>query len=127
MKNTVTWFELPVKDMARAKQFYQEVMQTEFMDDEMDGFRMAIFNHEPGAASGMLVLGENYEPNDKAAVVYLNGGDDLSDPLGRVEGSGGQIVVPKTALDGGKKGYFAQFLDTEGNRVGLYSLPQALV
>lgn len=126
MNNVVTWFELPVKDMERAKQFYQKVMQTVFMDDEMDGFRMAIFDHELGVASGMLVLGENYEPNDKAAVVYLNGGEDLSGPLGRVEGAGGQIVVPKTAIDEGKKGYFAQFLDTEGNRVGLYSLPMAL-
>jgi predicted enzyme related to lactoylglutathione lyase len=124
MKNVVTWFELPVTDMSRAKQFYATVLQTQFMDDEMDGFKMAIFDHEMGAASGMLVLGEDYRPSADAAVIYLNGGEDLAEPLQRAIENGGSVVVPKTPIDGGAKGYFAQFLDTEGNRVGLYSLPQ---
>lgn len=118
MNNVANWFEIPVTDMARAKSFYQKVMQTSFKDDEMDGFQMAIFDAEEGAVSGMLVLGEHYQPSQTGAVIYLNGGKDLSFPLARALEQGGKTLVPKTAIE---CGYFAQFLDSEGNRIGLYS------
>ena len=54
-------------------------------------------------------------------VLYLNGGDDLQVSLNRVEGAGGHVLIPKTLISP-EVGYFAQFLDTEGNRVGLYSM-----
>jgi predicted enzyme related to lactoylglutathione lyase len=53
-------------------------------------------------------------------LVYLNGGDDLSVPLSRVEAAGGKIIVPKTSL--GPNGFMAQFLDTEGNKVAFHSM-----
>lgn len=117
--NVVTWFEIPVKDMDRAKKFYTDVMQTSFKDDEMDGFQMSIFEAEEQAVSGMLVKAEGYEPSKTGAVIYLNGGDDLTAPLDRAIANGGEVLWPKTAIE---CGYFAQFLDSEGNRVGLYSM-----
>jgi len=53
--------------------------------------------------------------------VYLNGGADLALMLARVEGAGGSIAVPKTEI-GSDFGFFAYFIDTEGNRVGLHSM-----
>jgi hypothetical protein len=38
-----------------------------------------------------------------------------------VEGAGGSIATPKTALPDGM-GFYAHFVDTEGNRVGIHSL-----
>ncbi len=122
MKNIVTWFEIPVTDMQRAKDFYSAVMETGFEDNNMDGFKMAIFDHENPAVSGMLVEAEGYEPSKTGAVIYLNGGDDLSTPLDRAVQNGAEILVPKTAINEGECGYFAQFSDSEGNRVGLYSI-----
>ncbi|MGR9088773.1 MAG: VOC family protein [Gammaproteobacteria bacterium] len=119
--NLATWFELPVTDMHRAKSFYQNVLHADFKDEDMNGFHMAIFNAEPGAVSGMLVLGEQYQPSQTGAVVYFNGGEDLSAPLARALQHGGSVVVPKTPIHDGECGYFALFLDCEGNRVGLYS------
>jgi predicted enzyme related to lactoylglutathione lyase len=52
-------------------------------------------------------------------VVYLNAGEDLAVALAKVEGAGGQVLVPKTGI--GENGFFAYFLDTEGNKVGLHS------
>ena len=121
MKNIVIWFEIPVTDMQRAKDFYSAVMKTGFQDDNMDGFKMAIFDHEDPAVSGMLVEAEGYKPSKTGAVIYLNGGDDLSAPLDRAVQNGAEILVPKTATNG-ECGYFAQFSDSEGNRVGLYSI-----
>jgi len=53
--------------------------------------------------------------------VYLDGGNDLSVPLGRVEGAGGKVILPKTAV-GGNRGFIALFIDTEGNKVGFHSI-----
>ncbi|MBI4986428.1 MAG: VOC family protein, partial [Rhodocyclales bacterium] len=60
-------------------------------------------------------------PGPTGAVVYLDGGDDLATPLGRVAAAGGSIVVPKTLITA-EIGYMALFRDTEGNVVGLHSL-----
>ncbi|WP_150047529.1 VOC family protein [Methylomonas rhizoryzae] len=119
--NIATWFELPVTDIARAKAFYREVLAAEFKDEAMDHFQMAIFSAEDGAVSGMLVLGDGYQPSQTGAVVYFNGGADLSAPLDRAVSQGGSVLVPKTPIHDGDCGYFALFLDSEGNRVGLYS------
>ena len=122
MNHVVTWFEIPVTDMERAKQFYSHVMEADFKDDEMDGFKMSIFNSEENAVSGMLVKGDDYLPSKTGAVIYLNGGTDLSVPLDRAVAKGSEVLWPKTAINDGECGYFAQFLDSEGNRVGLYSM-----
>ena len=50
-------------------------------------------------------------------MVYLNGGEDLSAPLARVEAAGGTIIKNKTRI--GENGFMAVFKDTEGNHVAL--------
>lgn len=124
VNHIATWFIMPVKDMERAKAFYADVMQTGFEDNDMEGMKMAIFNHADTAVSGMLMQAEGYEPTNTGAVVYLNGGKDLNEPLERAVQAGGSVITPKTAIDEGKNGYCAQFIDSEGNRVGLYSSPE---
>ncbi|QPK62420.1 VOC family protein [Methylomonas sp. LL1] len=119
--NVATWFELPVTDMQRAKAFYQEVLQASFKDETMSGYQMAIFNADEGSVSGMLILGEQYQPSQTGAVVYFNGGENLSMPLDRAVKQGSSVLVPKTPIHDGECGYFALFSDSEGNRVGLYS------
>lgn len=121
MNNVATWFEIPVTDMQRAQEFYQNILQMSFKDEAIDGYQLAIFAHDEGAVSGMLVSGEHYLPSPTGAVVYFNGGEDLSGPLDRVVKYGGSILLAKTPIHDGNCGYFALFLDSEGNRVGLYS------
>lgn len=121
MDHIMTWCEIPVTDMQRAKAFYSEVLDVSFTDDEMEGFEMAFFSTDPEQVSGALVKGENYAPSKTATTVYLNAGEDLRPALQRVESQGGEILWPRTAIKDGEEGYFAQFVDSEGNRVGLYS------
>ncbi len=73
MNHVVTWFEIPVTNMERAKHFYQQVMETSVKDDAMNGYQMAISAADDHAVSGMLMLGEHYEPSPTGAVIYLNG------------------------------------------------------
>ena len=122
MNNILTWCEIPVTDMERAKAFYKEVVGVEFIEQNTDDMKMAMFqSSSPTAASGALVQSAGYEPSATASVPYLWGGNDLNDALGRAKKLGAPVVIEKTAImdDGG---YFAQLQDSEGNRIGLYSL-----
>jgi uncharacterized protein len=58
--NRVNWFEIPVKDLARAKKFYHSVFGLKLEDMEMDPIKMASFPMEENApgASGALVQGK---------------------------------------------------------------------
>jgi predicted enzyme related to lactoylglutathione lyase len=122
LKSAINWFEIPAKNFERAKSFYEKVLDAKLktMSKEDMGMTMAFFpaDLENGVGGG-IAFGPGYEPSDKGALIYLNGGDDLSTPLSRVEGAGGKIVVPKTSL--GPNGFMAQFIDSEENKVAFHS------
>jgi predicted enzyme related to lactoylglutathione lyase len=84
---------------------------------------MAIFVDAEGNSAGSLVFGENYQPSHTGAVVYLSASEDLTIHLDKIVQHGGQVLLPKTAIHDGEHGYIALFLDSEGNRVGLYAAP----
>ncbi len=122
MGNAINWFEIPAEDFSRAIKFYSEVLQVEMPVQKMMGIEMAFFPMDPGDRSvgGAVVYGEEYQPGRNGVLIYLNGGEDLDDPLSRVEKAGGKIVTPKTLINE-EIGYFAIFWDSEGNRVALHS------
>ena len=124
MKNAINWFEIPVKNFDRAKKFYETIMGAEINvmppNPKMPmRYGMLPFDMKNGGIGGGIVEGEGYEPSQKGSTVYLNGGDDLSKPLAKVEKAGGKIVMPKTAI--GENGHMAMFIDTEGNKVAFHS------
>ncbi len=122
MEHAISWFEIPVKDYNRAKAFYTTVLGTEITDHHMSekNMKYGVFSHSKDhGVGGAIIEGEGQTPTAEGATVYLNGGNDLGLPLSRVERLGGKILMPKTSID--EDGYIAQFLDTEGNRIALYS------
>lgn len=123
MRNALNWFEIPATNFERAKAFYEDVLQAKMhvMDMPAMDAKYAFFpaELETGGVGGGLTQGPGHVPSQTGTLVYLNAGDDLAGPLGRVQQAGGQILVPKTSL--GPNGFMAQFLDTEGNRVALHS------
>jgi uncharacterized protein len=118
--NVPAWFEIPSVDFERATRFYQAILGLRLKRERMGPMQMGVFPHEPPQATGAVVHAEGYRPAEQGTVVYLNLSVDLSGPLGRVEKAGGKVLLGKTALPD-NMGYFAQFRDSEGNRVGLYS------
>ncbi|SRR5690606_14067133 len=118
--NAINWFDLPATDLDRAVKFYSTIFDIEMQRMEGPGTQSAFFPMQPEGVGGALTQGDGYTPSASAgAVVFLNGGDDLSRALDKVEAAGGQIVQPKTGI--GEHGYVALFIDSEGNRVGLHS------
>jgi hypothetical protein len=120
MANVLNWFEIPVSDMDRALKFYNAILGVEMSAAEaMPGFKMAMFPVEDGVG-GALLHGDGYAPSADGTIVYLNGGENLSTVLDRVEGAGGSVARPK--MDVGEYGFIALFMDSEGNKVGLHSM-----
>ena len=124
MKSAISWFEIPVTDFNRAKKFYTTVLGIGIKDHEMPepSMKYGIFDYKPEeeGIGGALFKSDDAKPSMDGSTVYLNGGDDLSLPLSRVERSGGQVLMPKTDI--GENGFFALFADTEGNKVALHSM-----
>lgn len=120
MANAINWFEIPVTDIDRASKFYGSVLAGELNKMEMAGTQMAFLPMEGEGVGGALCQGEMHKPTADGAIIYLNGGEDLANPLSRVESSGGKVVVPKTKISD-EVGFFAMFVDTEGNKVGFHS------
>ena len=119
--HTISWFEIPASDFARAKTFYEAVLGRTIETMTMGPSTMGFLSSSPEAIGGAIVHGDGTAPSKSGTLVYLNGGDDLSVMLARVEPAGGTVAVPKTDIGSGF-GFFAHFIDTEGNRVGLHSM-----
>ena len=119
--NAVNWFEIPVSNFDRAKDFYSKIFDYEMPTMPMGPVHMGFLPHErEKGVGGAIVHGEG-TPSKDGVQIYLNGGADLQVVLDRVPGAGGDVVVPKTEIGQGF-GYFAFFIDTEGNRIGLHSM-----
>jgi predicted enzyme related to lactoylglutathione lyase len=120
MANAINWFEIPAKNLDRACSFYSTVLGGDIHREEVQGTRMGLLPHGQQEVGGALVEGDGYEPSEAGPLVYLNGGKDLSEPLGRVVEAGGSVVLPKTKISD-EIGYMAIIKDTEGNKVAFHS------
>jgi len=121
MDNPLRWFEIPATDLDRAVAFYQTILAIELRREHCGGGNMAIFPYAEPYPSGALVAMPQLEPRDNGTLVYLDGGADLNAVLDRIPAAGGTIVMSKTDLGNGI-GHIGLFIDSEGNRVGVYSL-----
>jgi predicted enzyme related to lactoylglutathione lyase len=118
LQNFVSWFEIPVYEIHRAAAFYNAIYGME-MEVVVNGeFAMGYFPADSGIG-GALIAGPGCVPNDTGTLVYLNAGNDMDTILGRIDLSGGRVIMPKTMISE-TAGSFALFIDSEGNRVALH-------
>ncbi|HEX6223899.1 MAG TPA: VOC family protein [Chryseolinea sp.] len=122
LDNAITWFEIPVIDFERAKKFYSAIYDYQMPDAMVGPVRMGflLYEQQPGRVGGAICFGSGYSPSQQGTLPYLNGGSDLSVVLNRVEDAGGKVMVPKTFI-APEHGYFARFIDSEGNLIALHS------
>ncbi|MDZ7648956.1 MAG: VOC family protein [Cytophagales bacterium] len=119
LKHFVNWFELPAYNFERAVNFYNTIYGITMETSEIGGYAMAYFPATTGIG-GAVVRGEGCVPSMTGPSIYLNGGKDLDVVLLKIEIAGGRIILPKTIINEAI-GYFALFVDTEGNRLALQS------
>src|SRR4051812_36024611 len=122
-KNPIRWFEIYVKDMERARKFYESVFQLklERLSSPEAELEMWMFpsNPEGWGCSGALAKMKGAEPHGFGTIVYF-ASDDCAIEEGRVGSSGGKVHRPKMSI--GKYGFITLAVDTEGNTIGIHSM-----
>ncbi len=125
-QHSVSWFEIPTTDINRAQKFYETILDIEMVPMNFPNLQMRMFPvQDPmgGGISGALTHApEFYQPQQNGVLVYLNANPDVQLVLDRIVAAGGKIVVPKTEVSP-EIGFMAVFIDSEGNRVALHSIP----
>lgn len=125
-KHAISWFEIPATNIERAQQFYEAIFGIAMIPLENANFKMRMFPIEDPVTSigGALMQVEGfYKPSaTDGPLVYLNANPDVQIVLEKVEAAGGKVIVPKTEISP-EYGHMAVFIDSEGNRVALHSVP----
>lgn len=124
-KNAISWVEIPTLDLQRAQKFYEAIFDIEMVPLDLANIKMRMFPVEsPTAVAGALCFAEEfYKPSaTDGPLIYLNANPDVQRVLDKVEAAGGKVIVPKTEISP-EYGHMGIFIDTEGNRVGLHSVP----
>lgn len=126
-KHAISWFEIPTTNLERAQKFYETIFGVTLAPMDLPNIRMRMFpveNMMEGIGGAIVDSGGFHKPSaTEGPLVYLNGNPDVQLVLDRVEGAGGKILVPKTQISD-DIGHMAVFLDTEGNRIAIHSVPQ---
>ena len=60
MSHRVIWFDIPVADLERARQFYAAVLEVRF-EEHIAGSPVAVMEHKEGEVSGCLFLTEGFD------------------------------------------------------------------
>lgn len=121
MENLISMFEIPASDFKRAISFYKAILNIDIEEIDMDGIRMGLFPNDGKNVSGAIIKGTDYKSSSDGVVIYLNGGNDLQVVLNNVEANNGKVIVSKTQISP-EMGFYGIFIDTEGNKLGVYSV-----
>jgi len=122
--NLIGWVEIPVTNMQRAIDFYQDVFNIKMQLQDLGDLQMAFFpvvENSVGSGGALVKHPEFYIPSKNGALVYFTAfSGDLDKELKRVEKAGGKVLIPKRQISP-NHGFMGVFLDTEGNRIALHS------
>lgn len=126
MDNAISWFEIPTTDLDRAATFYETLFQIKLIPLDTPNLKMRMFpiDNMMSGVGGALVFSQGFHRPSATdgPLIYLNANPDVQIILDRIEAAGGSILVPKTQISP-EYGYMAAFLDSEGNRIALHSVP----
>jgi hypothetical protein len=121
--NPVGWFEIYVRDLERAKRFYETVFETELqsLKAPFPGIELLAFPmvQDRYGAAGALVRMEGGPSGGNSTLVYFSC-QDCAVEEGRVAAAGGDVERPKMSI--GEYGFISLVRDPDGNMIGLHSM-----
>lgn len=121
--NAVVWFEINVRDMQRAKAFYEAVFAVNLEkvdDEEAEGWMFSWKEGAEGACGALFKFKEQEVPVGPGGTTVYFGCEDCAVEESRVVANGGAVVLSKRSI--GPHGFCAIVRDTEGNHIGLHSM-----
>jgi predicted enzyme related to lactoylglutathione lyase len=121
MSNPVGWFEISVRDMKRAKAFYEGVFGAQLSKIDTPGNEMWSFpmDNNSYGTTGCLSLVADAPLGRQGTLVYFSC-TDCAVEAARAPQHGGRIAQGKTSI--GPHGFFALLTDPDGNTIGLHSM-----
>ncbi|HTE30498.1 MAG TPA: VOC family protein [Chryseolinea sp.] len=125
MTNAISWFEIPATDLNRAAKFYEAILGISMIPMEMPNMKMRMFPLDDmmGVGGALIDSGGFHKPSaTDGPLIYLNANPDVQLVLEKIEAAGGTIIMPKTEITP-EYGHMGVFIDTEGNRIALHSIP----
>jgi predicted enzyme related to lactoylglutathione lyase len=119
--DALNWFEIPVRDMNRAQQFYETLLGKPLRREEMGPQTLAVFPYDDGRVGGALLAGPGAPaPSTDGNIIYLEASPSLDATLARAAELGAKVLLAKLQLPG-DIGAIAHIVDSEGNRIGLHA------
>ncbi len=121
----LSWFEIPVSDIEKAKQFYSALFGWNYEKFMYEASYCAIQgeNGRMGALRQTNELASSKPVSHPLPVMYFTV-DDVGGTLKKVQSLGGQIALDKCDIPN-NGGSYAHFHDLDKNRIGIYALPKA--
>lgn len=117
----VAHFEIPSNNLDKAKEFYSKIFgwESEKYSDEYLTVRTVPIDEnkmpkETGAINGGI---QKKGPRAKAVTIVMMV-DDIDEKLEMIKKAGGKVAIAKEPI--GDMGFYAQFDDLDGNRMGLF-------
>jgi uncharacterized protein len=112
-----THFEIPVDDPDRAEAFYATVFGWTFQRFEgaPEYYGMATTGDDNPGINGAL-----FQRGSDSGTVLTMSVDSIEDATATVTANGGKVLQEKTPIPG--MGWFANFEDTEGNKIGVFAV-----
>lgn len=120
MKNLVAFFEIPATNFDRAVNFYESVLSIKLSVMDCETEKMAFFPEENGKCPGSVSWTKDFNPSNEGVLISLQV-ENMETAIAAIEKNSGKVTRSKTKIEAEGMGYFAVFIDSEGNRVGLYS------
>ncbi len=129
MHGEVVHFEVPAKDVKRARSFYSQVFNWKTSDAPMPGgdtyttlMTTPVNEQMQPARAGAINGGMMKQRDPYTGPIVTIQVDDITAALKSVEKNGGKTMVKRTEM--GQYGAYGYFKDTEGNLMGLFEAPK---
>jgi len=137
MENSIIkWIQIPTININRAATFYENVFGAAFFFEDLNNIPHAVF--KPGINGKKILNGtliQVKEPIGLGTILFFDATGNFELIIDLIKEYGGKILtsktlitkkesadsfaIPNTYIDN-KPGYYAHFLDSEGNKMGLY-------
>jgi uncharacterized protein len=111
--NTVTWWEIPVQNLEKAKEFYTAVFDWTYtpFGEGYEGISAV------ESMIGGLSQTASSDEVGEGIRIYVQV-DDMEAVFAKVEANGGATKTPRTEI-GGDMGWWGNFTDPDGRIIGL--------
>ena len=120
MSNRVTHFEIPCDDPQTTIEFFKTAFNWKFEKFGDYDYWFATTGDEKKSGINGAITKRKHPGQPLANSINV---DDVEEKAKEVERAGGQIVVPKTAIEG--VGWLAYFKDPDGNIHGIWEEDKA--